>query len=83
VSELPFTLTIERACERYDIGRTLLYRLLNNGAITAVKLGRRTLINVASADAYFVSLPSYDGAAAYLDAAHASRRRTQATGAPQ
>ena len=37
MSEQSFTLTIDRACARYDIGRTQLYRLLNDGAITAVK----------------------------------------------
>jgi excisionase family DNA binding protein len=47
MSEQSCTLTIDRACARYDIGRTQLYRLLNDGAITAVKFGRRTLINVA------------------------------------
>ena len=83
MSEQPFTLSVERVCERYDIGRTQLYRLLNDGAITAVKFGRRTLINVASADAYFASLPSYDGKLPSLDAARATRRRTQETGAAQ
>jgi len=83
VSEQPFTLSVERVCERYDIGRTQLYRLLNDGAITAVKFGRRTLINVASADAFFAALPSYDGELPSLDAAQAARRRTQETGAAQ
>jgi excisionase family DNA binding protein len=83
VTNQHFTLTIERACKRYDIGRTQLYRLLNTGAIAAVKFGRRTLINVASADGYFAALPSYDGELPSLDAAHAPRRRTQETGAAQ
>jgi excisionase family DNA binding protein len=70
----PFTLTIDRACERYDIGRTQLYRLLNEGAIAAVKFGRRTLVYVTSADAYFDALPVYTGELASLDAAHGARR---------
>jgi excisionase family DNA binding protein len=67
-------LTIEHACARYDIGRTQLYRLLNEGAITAIKFGRRTLINVASADAYFAALPVYTGELQSLAAAHDARR---------
>jgi excisionase family DNA binding protein len=70
----PFTLTIDRACERYNIGRTQLYRLLNEGAVTAVKFGRRTLVNVTSADAYFAALPVYTGELLSLDAAHDARR---------
>jgi excisionase family DNA binding protein len=74
MTERLFTLAIDRACERYNIGRTQLYRLLNEGAIAAVKFGRRTLINVASADAYFSDLPVYTGELPSLDAAHKSRR---------
>ena len=74
MTKQPFTLTIDRACQRYDIGRTQLYRLLNEGAIAAVKFGRRTLVNVTSADAYFVALPIYTGELPSLDAAHGARR---------
>jgi excisionase family DNA binding protein len=74
MTDQQFTLTIDRACERYDVGRTQLCRLLNEGAITAVKFGRRTLVNVTSADAYFAALPVYTGELPSLDAAHDARR---------
>jgi excisionase family DNA binding protein len=48
---------IASACARYSIGKTLLYRLLRDGHIRAVKLGARTLVDVASMDRYFATLP--------------------------
>jgi hypothetical protein len=53
----PKLVTIARALNDYGIGRTKLYELMNAGAIRAVKLGGRTLIDVASADAFFEALP--------------------------
>jgi excisionase family DNA binding protein len=48
---------ISQTCARYNIGRSYLYRLIGEGKIEAVKDGARTKIVVASADAYFASLP--------------------------
>ncbi len=48
---------ISQTCARYNIGRSYLYRLIGDGKIEAVKDGARTKIVVASADAYFASLP--------------------------
>lgn len=50
-------INIASACARYSIGKTLLYRLLRDGHIRAVKLGARTLVDVASMDRYFATLP--------------------------
>ncbi len=55
----PITATVNDACERYGVGRTLLYALLKEGAIRAVKCRGRTLVDIASADAYFRNLPAY------------------------
>jgi excisionase family DNA binding protein len=55
--ERPKLVTIARALHDYGIGRTKLYELMKDGAIRAVKLGGRTLIDVASADAFFEALP--------------------------
>lgn len=55
----PVTATVLDACDRYGIGRTLLYALLKEGAIRAVKCRGRTLIDIVSADAYFAGLPAY------------------------
>lgn len=57
----PVTATVLATCERYGIGRTLLYALLKEGAIRAVKCRGRTLVEIASADAYFTALPAYGG----------------------
>jgi excisionase family DNA binding protein len=50
-------INVASACSRYSIGKTLLYRLLRDGHIRAVKLGARTLVDVASMDRYFATLP--------------------------
>lgn len=50
-------INVASACSRYSIGRTILYRLLLDGHIRAVKLGTRTLVDVASMDRYFATLP--------------------------
>ena len=50
-------INVATACARYSIGKTLLYRLLRDGHVRAVKLGARTLVDVASMDRYFAMLP--------------------------
>ena len=44
-------------CEAYDTSRATAYRAIAAGRIRAVKCGRATLIDVASAEAWFASLP--------------------------
>jgi excisionase family DNA binding protein len=51
-------ISIADACRSIGCGRSLLYELIGNKQISAVKLGRRTLIPVASLHAYVASLPS-------------------------
>ncbi|MFZ4122936.1 MAG: hypothetical protein ACOYKM_14915 [Caulobacterales bacterium] len=60
-SERPKLMSVPTALDRYGIGRTKLYALIGVGAIRAVKLGSKTLIDVASADAFFDSLPELAG----------------------
>ena len=59
----PSHVTVAEAIAAYRIGRTKLYDLLGNGSITAVKLGRRTFIKVASLESYIADLPAYRGRA--------------------
>ena len=40
----PLANTINSACHRLGIGRTLMYALLKKGKIRAIRLGARTLI---------------------------------------
>jgi excisionase family DNA binding protein len=49
--------TIPQTCERYGVGRSSLYREIGRGNIRAVKMGRRVLVEIASADAFFAALP--------------------------
>jgi excisionase family DNA binding protein len=49
--------TINEAVRRYGTSRSTLYLLIKQRKIRAIKRGGRTLIDVASADAYFDALP--------------------------
>jgi len=43
-SPLPLANSITNSCSRLGIGRTLMYDLLKQGKLRAIKLGTRTLI---------------------------------------
>lgn len=58
--EKPISISVNEALVRYGIGRTKLYELLGDGSLKAKKLGAKTLIDVASADVFFKSLPDYN-----------------------
>jgi excisionase family DNA binding protein len=44
----PFALSINDAAKSLSLGRTSIYALIRDGKLEAVKLGRRTLIKMAS-----------------------------------
>jgi excisionase family DNA binding protein len=44
----PFTVTIQTAKGALGIGQTTIYRLINDGALKTIKIGRRTLITTDS-----------------------------------
>ncbi|WP_029557773.1 hypothetical protein [Xanthobacter sp. 91] len=48
---------IKHFCADYSISHVTAYKLIHEQAIEAVKLGRKTLIVVESADAWAASLP--------------------------
>lgn len=48
---------IPAACARAGIGRTTVYRLIGEGRIVALKVGRRTLVDLASLDRFLESAP--------------------------
>jgi excisionase family DNA binding protein len=50
---------IKTTCALYGCGKTLLYSLLRDKKIRARKLGSKTLIEFASVDEYFSTLPTY------------------------
>lgn len=51
-------MTIKQARDYVCLGNTKLHELLASGQIHAVKLGRRTMVEVASLDAFIAKLPA-------------------------
>ena len=51
----PVTITIPAARQRYGIGRTTIYKLIDDGTVRSVKVGKRRLIVVEHADRYFAT----------------------------
>lgn len=54
----PYSMTLVTAEEFSGIKRSRLYDLMGQGAIQAVKSGRRTLILSASLERYLANLPA-------------------------
>jgi excisionase family DNA binding protein len=52
----PLALCVEDAAEVLGIGRTLVFRLLRDGDLKAVRIGRRTLIPVRELEAFLARL---------------------------
>jgi excisionase family DNA binding protein len=53
----PIAYTLPDFCLTYGIGRTTAYRLIDAGELEARKVGRRTVIDAASAARWYASLP--------------------------
>lgn len=53
----PRLMPLDTACRYGGFGRSKGYELIREHLITAVKLGRRTLVDVASMDAFLATLP--------------------------
>src|SRR5262249_31190550 len=51
-------LTIPEACAASRVGRTILYRAINEGRLVARKLGKRTLILRSDLRQFLAALPS-------------------------
>ncbi len=49
----PVTITINAFCQIFGISRTTTYKLINQGRIETIKVGRSTRITVRSAEAWF------------------------------
>ena len=54
----PFSLTMEAAAAYTGFSRTRLEQALNDGHVSAVKAGRRTLVITSTLRAYVASLPA-------------------------
>ena len=44
----PIATSVKEAAKALSLGRTSIYALINDGRLETVKLGRRTLIKIAS-----------------------------------
>ena len=47
----PLAVTVREACRLTGIGRTLLYDMIRDGRVNALRLGRRRLVTTASLNA--------------------------------
>ena len=52
----PRALPIPAICKRYSIGRTTLYGEIRAGRLRVVKIGKRTLVDLAEAERWWSSL---------------------------
>ncbi len=55
-------LSIPTFCRIYGIGRSKTYELIGTGTLEAKKFGAKTLIDRASAEAWYRSLPGFSPA---------------------
>ncbi len=56
-------LSLPDFCQEFKLSRSLAYRLLRDGTLTAVKIGRLTRIRREDAEAWAAKLKSYKPAA--------------------
>jgi excisionase family DNA binding protein len=57
----PALVKIERACRYLDVGRTKLYRLIREGKLDCVRIGKSARITTASLKKFVESLPPSSG----------------------
>jgi hypothetical protein len=61
--DTPIALSIKDFCQSYGVGRSLTYQLIGAGILEAKKQGAKTLIDRASAERWYRSLPGFSPAA--------------------
>ena len=59
-------LSIKDFCQNYGVGRSLTYQLIGAGILEAKKQGAKTLIDRASAERWYRSLPPFSPASRIL-----------------
>ena len=52
----PIATSVEEFARRYGLGRTKAFDLIRRRELQAVKVGRRTLVPIVAAEAWFASL---------------------------
>ncbi len=58
----PGAMTIKTFCSWAGIGRSTAYRLMAEGSLPAVKVGKRRLVRISDAADWLASLPDHDEA---------------------
>jgi excisionase family DNA binding protein len=61
MSERKQILSVREFCTAYGLGRTSAYREIASGRLKVLKLGRRTLIPVDSAEGWLAALRKTEG----------------------
>lgn len=59
----PTFLTLAQFGQRYQVSRSTIYRLAQNGAFTIIKFGRSSRISFEEAEVWAASLPAMGGEA--------------------
>ena len=59
MQNIKIALSIDEASQFSSIGKTRLYQAINNGALKARKLGRKTLILKTDLEDFLLNLESY------------------------
>ena len=54
--------SIKDFCQTYGVGRSVAYQLIGAGTLQAKKVGAKTLIDRASAERWYRSLPGFSPA---------------------
>jgi hypothetical protein len=60
--DAPVAISIQTFCQTYSVARSFVYRLIADGALDVRKAGAKTLIDCASAERWYRSLPGYSPA---------------------
>lgn len=53
----PILISVAEFCRRFGMGKTKAYELFADGAVATKKLGRRRLVELASAESWADALP--------------------------
>jgi excisionase family DNA binding protein len=53
---VPLLLTVEQAADLLQIGRTIMFRLIDNGEVESIKIGKLRRIPPDAIDAYIARL---------------------------
>jgi len=59
INDKPAAMTVHEFSSWARVGRTKIYELIGSGELPAIKVGRRTYIRTAEAEAWLQACPNY------------------------